>query len=110
MLTKQELCRLAAQEVEGKRMSIEDMKRAYDAICKAAEVSLKEGETVVFAGLVKLVPQVQEEREARNPGKDETITVPAKAVVKAKVMPAIKRTMAEIRVGKFRKTLAAKQG
>lgn len=108
MLTKQELCRLATQEIEGKRVSIEDMKRCYDAICKAATVSLKEGETVVFANVVKLVPQVQEEREARNPGKNEVITVPAKAVVKAKVMPALKREMAEIRVGKFRKALAAK--
>lgn len=108
MLTKQELCRLASQECEGTRMSIEDMKRAYDAICRAAQIALKEGETVVFTNLVKLIPQVQEEHQSRNPGTGEIITVPAKAVVKARVMPVLKREMADIRVNKFRKALAAK--
>lgn len=109
MLRKTELCRLAAQIVNGRNMSIADMGNAYDALCKAASISLKEGESIQFNGLVKLIPRVQEEHEARNPATGGTVTVPSKVVVKATVMPSLKKEMAEVNVKKFRKAVDKKK-
>lgn len=62
---------------------------ALDATLDIISESLKGGDSVVLTGFGTFAAVDRPEREARNPRTGETITIPAKKVVKFKVGKAL---------------------
>jgi|TARA_B100000809_G_scaffold258128_1_gene300837 DNA-binding protein HU-beta len=90
---------------EGKRMSKSelfshfaekfDMKRSqarefFDELNDLAEKELKRVGEFVLPGMGKFVKQNRKARQGRNPATGETIQIPAKTVVKARIAKALK--------------------
>lgn len=83
MLTKTKLVAKLAEETE---LSKPQIKEILDTL---ADVACKEAsQGVVLPGLGKLVLVDRKERQGRNPATGESITIPAKKVVKFRVSKA----------------------
>jgi len=72
-----------------------DVKRAqarefFDELQKLSEKELKRCGEFVLPGMVKLVVQQRQARMGRNPATGESIQIPAKTVVKARITKSLK--------------------
>ncbi len=65
----------------------------FDALSELAEKELKRSGEFVLPGVVKLVVQKRKARMGRNPATGEAIKIPAKTVVKARIMKQLKDTV-----------------
>lgn len=75
-----------------------DMKRTaarefFDELAALAEKELKRTGEFVIPGLVKLVKQTRKPRVGRNPATGAEIQIPAKTVVKARIVKQLKDTL-----------------
>ena len=76
---------LIAKIAEGAGLSKVDAKKAVDAAIAAVKDALKKGEKVQVPGIITLAVEKRAARKGINPATKQTITIPAKKVVKAKV-------------------------
>ena len=72
-----------------------DIKRAqarevFDELQQLSESELKRSGEFVLPGMVKLVRQERNARTGRNPATGESIQIPAKTVVKARIAKQLK--------------------
>jgi DNA-binding protein HU-beta len=84
---KSELFAHFADRFEMKRAQARDF---FDELAMLAEKELKRAGEFVLPGMVKLVVQKRKARTGRNPATGETIKIPAKTVVKAKIVKQLK--------------------
>jgi DNA-binding protein HU-beta len=63
---------------------------AYTALLDIAYAGAKNAEGIMLPGLGKLIKQKRPKRSGRNPATGETITIPAKTVVKFRLAKACK--------------------
>lgn len=75
---------LIAKIAEGAGLSKIDAKKALDAAVEATIAALKEGEKVQLPGIITLAVEKREARKGINPATKQTITIPAKKVIKVK--------------------------
>ena len=87
---KSELFSHFADRFEMKRTQARDF---FDALNELAEKELKRSGEFVVPGICKLVVQKRKAREGRNPATGETIRIPAKTVVKARIAKQLKDTV-----------------
>jgi DNA-binding protein HU-beta len=87
---KSELFAHFADRFEMKRTQARDF---FDELAMLAEKELKRAGEFVLPGMVKLVVQKRKARTGRNPATGETIKIPAKTVVKAKIVKQLKDTV-----------------
>jgi DNA-binding protein HU-beta len=71
-----------------------DSKKAIDAVLETITDALKDGEGVSFIGFGSFTTAERKEREARVPGTDKVVKVPASKVVKFKVGKKLKEEIA----------------
>lgn len=62
----------------------------FDELLSLSEKELKRANEFVLPGMVKLVVQKRKARMGRNPATGETIKIPAKTVVKARIAKQLK--------------------
>ena len=62
----------------------------FDALQQLSEAELKRSGEFVLPGMGKLVVQNRKARQGRNPATGETIQIPAKTVVKARIAKQLK--------------------
>ena len=62
----------------------------FDELNSLAESELKRANEFVLPGMCKLVVQNRKARQGRNPATGETIQIPAKTVVKARIAKQLK--------------------
>ncbi|HNV01697.1 MAG TPA: HU family DNA-binding protein [Vicinamibacterales bacterium] len=62
----------------------------FDELAMLSEKELKRSGEFVLPGMVKLVVQKRKARQGRNPATGEPIKIPAKTVVKARVVKQLK--------------------
>jgi DNA-binding protein HU-beta len=84
---KSELFAHFADRFEMKRAQARDF---FDELAVLAEKELKRAGEFVLPGMVKLVVQKRKARTGRNPATGEPIKIPAKTVVKAKIVKQLK--------------------
>lgn len=84
---KSELFSHFADRFELKRTQVRDL---FDELTSLGEKELKRTGEFVIPGLVKLVVQKRSARTGRNPATGATITIPAKTVVKARIVKQLK--------------------
>lgn len=84
---KSELFSHFADRFEMKRTEVRDL---FDELTSLGEKELKRTGEFVIPGLVKLVVQKRSARTGRNPATGATITIPAKTVVKARIVKQLK--------------------
>ncbi len=87
---KSELFAHFAERFEMKRTQARDF---FDELAVLAEKELKRAGEFVLPGMVKLVVQKRKARMGRNPATGEAIKIPAKTVVKAKIVKQLKDTV-----------------
>jgi DNA-binding protein HU-beta len=87
---KSELFAHFADRFEMKRTQARDF---FDELAVLAEKELKRAGEFVLPGMVKLVVQKRKARMGRNPATGEAIKIPAKTVVKAKIVKQLKDTV-----------------
>ena len=75
---------LVAKIAEGAGLSKVDAKKALDATLEAITNAVKEGDKVALVGFGTFDVTERAERQGINPATKETITIPAKKVVKFK--------------------------
>ena len=75
---------LIAKIAEGAGLSKVDAKKALDAAVEATVAALKAGEKVQIPGIITLAVEKRDARKGINPATKQTITIPAKKVVKVK--------------------------
>jgi DNA-binding protein HU-beta len=75
---------LIAKIAEGAGLSKVDAKKALDAAIEATVAALKAGDKVQIPGIITLAVEKREARKGINPATKQTITIPAKKVVKVK--------------------------
>jgi DNA-binding protein HU-beta len=75
-------------------LSKADSKKAIDAVLETITDSLKDGEGISFIGFGSFTTAERKEREARVPGTDKVVKVPASRVVKFKVGKKLKEEIA----------------
>ena len=75
---------LIAKIAEGAGLSKVDAKKALDAAVEATVAALKAGEKVQIPGIITLAVEKRAARKGINPATKQTITIPAKNVVKVK--------------------------
>ena len=75
---------LVAKIAEGAGLSKVDAKKALDATLEAITNAVKAGDKVALVGFGTLDVTERAERQGINPATKETITIPAKKVVKFK--------------------------
>ena len=68
----------------------EQARIAYDAIWNAITDKLSQGDAVRVSSFGKFSTMVRKPRESRHPGTQETITIPARRVVKFKISTALR--------------------
>ena len=83
--TKAELVAAVAESAETSKASIE---RILSILQDTITDAVKDGKKVTLPGFVSFTPVDRDERQARNPQTGETVTIPAKRVVKVKPMAA----------------------
>lgn len=76
---------LIAKVAEIAGLSKVDAKKAVDAAIDAVKDALKKGEKVQLPGVLTLSVEERAARKGINPATKQTITIPAKKVVKVKV-------------------------
>ncbi len=76
---------LIAKVAEIAGLSKVDAKKAVDAAVDAVKDALKKGEKVQLPGVLTLSVEERAARKGINPATKQTITIPAKKVVKVKV-------------------------
>lgn len=76
---------LIAKIAEGAGLSKVDAKKAVDAAIDAVKAALAAGDKVQIPGVLTLSVEERAERKGINPATQQTITIPAKKVVKVKV-------------------------
>ncbi len=84
---KSELFAHFADRVEMKRAQAREF---FDELSRLAEKELKRSGEFVLPDMVKLVVQKRKARMGRNPATGEAIKIPAKTVVKARVVKKLK--------------------
>ncbi len=84
---KSELFAHFADRFEMKRAQARDF---FDELATLSEKELKRSGEFVLPGMVKLVVQKRKARMGRNPATGEPIKIPAKTVVKARVVKQLK--------------------
>ena len=75
---------LIAKIAEGAGLSKVDAKKALDAAIEATVAALKAGDKVQIPGIITLAVEKRAARKGINPATKQTITIPAKKVVKVK--------------------------
>ena len=65
-------------------------KAVYEKLLEIAYAGAKKPEGIMLPGLGKLIKQKRPRRKGRNPATGETITIPAKTVVKFRLAKACK--------------------
>lgn len=75
---------LIAKIAEGSGLSKVDAKKALDATIEAITAAMKADEKVAIIGFGTFATSERPERKGINPATKETITIPAKKVVKFK--------------------------
>ena len=84
---KSELFSYFADRFDIKRTQARDF---FDALTELCEKELKRSGEFVVPGMVKLVVQKRKARTGRNPATGEPIEIPAKTVVKARIINQLK--------------------
>ena len=84
---KSELFAHFADRFEVKRTAAREF---FDELAMVSEKELKRSGEFVLPGMVKLVVQKRKARMGRNPATGEAIKIPAKTVVKARVVKQLK--------------------
>ena len=84
---KSELFSHFAEKFEMKRAQAREF---FDELNSLAESELKRANEFVLPGMCKLVVQNRKARQGRNPATGETIQIPAKTVVKARIAKQLK--------------------
>jgi DNA-binding protein HU-beta len=84
---KMELFAHFADKFDLKRTVVRDM---FEELMHLSEKELKRANEFVLPGMCKLVVQRRKAREGRNPATGETIKIPAKTVVKARIAKQLK--------------------
>jgi DNA-binding protein HU-beta len=84
---KMELFAHFADKFDLKRTMVRDM---FEELMHLSEKELKRANEFVLPGMCKLVVQRRKAREGRNPATGETIKIPAKTVVKARIAKQLK--------------------
>ena len=84
---KSELFSHFAERFEVKRTQARDF---FDELAVLCEKELKRSGEFVLPGMVKLVVQKRKARLGRNPATGEPIKIPAKTVVKARIIKQLK--------------------
>ena len=75
-------------------LSKKDTQKVIDAALEVITESLKKGEDVAFIGFGTFTTTMRAEREAKVPGTDKTVKVPAARVVKFRVGKKLKAEVA----------------
>ena len=76
-----------ADKFDLKRTLVRDL---FEELMHLSEKELKRANEFVLPGMCKLVVQRRKAREGRNPATGETIKIPAKTVVKARIAKQLK--------------------
>lgn len=84
---KSELFAHFAERFDMKRTQVRDL---FDELTALAEKELKRSGEFQLPGMVKLVLQKRKPRTGRNPATGEEIKIPAKTVVKARIVKQMK--------------------
>jgi len=84
---KSELFAHFAERFEIKRVQAREY---FDELAVLAEKELKRTGEFVLPGMVKLVVQKRKARTGRNPATGEAIKIPAKTVIKARIVKQMK--------------------
>lgn len=84
---KSELFAHFAERFDMKRTQVRDL---FDELAALAEKELKRSGEFQLPGMVKLVLQKRKARTGRNPATGEEIKIPAKTVVKARIVKQMK--------------------
>jgi len=84
---KSELFAHFAERFEIKRVQAREF---FDELAVLAEKELKRSGEFVLPGMVKLVVQKRKARMGRNPATGEQIKIPAKTVIKARIVKQMK--------------------
>ncbi len=84
---KSELFAHFAERFDMKRTQVRDL---FDELTMLAEKELKRSGEFQLPGMVKLVLQKRKARTGRNPATGEEISIPAKTVVKARIVKQMK--------------------
>ena len=84
---KSELFSHFADRFEMKRTQVRELFEELTSLC---EKELKRSGEFVMPGMVKLVVQKRKARMGRNPATGEPIKIPAKTVVKARIIKQLK--------------------
>jgi len=84
---KSELFAHFAERFDMKRTQVRDL---FDELTALAEKELKRSGEFQLPGMVKLVLQRRKARVGRNPATGEEIKIPAKTVVKARIVKQMK--------------------
>ena len=84
---KSELFAHFAERFDMKRTQVRDL---FDELTALAEKELKRSGEFQLPGMVKLVLQKRKARIGRNPATGEEIKIPAKTVVKARIVKQMK--------------------
>ena len=84
---KSELFSHFADRVEMKRTQVRELFEELTTLC---EKELKRSGEFVMPGMVKLVVQKRKARMGRNPATGDPIKIPAKTVVKARIVKQLK--------------------
>jgi DNA-binding protein HU-beta len=84
---KSELFAHFAERFDMKRTQVRDL---FDELTMLAEKELKRSGEFQLPGMVKLVLQKRKARMGRNPATGEEINIPAKTVVKARIVKQMK--------------------
>ena len=84
---KSELFAHFAERFDMKRTQVRDL---FDELTALSEKELKRSGEFQLPGLVKLVLQKRKARTGRNPATGEEIKIPAKTVVKARIVKQMK--------------------
>jgi DNA-binding protein HU-beta len=84
---KSELFSHFSEKFELKRTQVREL---FDEMTVLCEKELKRSGEFVIPGMVKLVVQKRKARTGRNPATGAPITIPAKTVVKARIVKQLK--------------------
>ena len=84
---KMELFAHFADKFDMKRTQVRDL---FEELNRLSEKELKRSGEFVLPGMCKLVVQKRKAREGRNPATGEPIKIPAKTVVKARIVKQLK--------------------
>ena len=91
---KSELFSHFAERFQIKRAQAREI---FDELNSLAESELKRAGEFVLPGMCKLVVQKRKVRLGRNPATGETIKIPAKTVVKARIAKQLKDTVLPVK-------------